>query len=217
MTKTNHGSGKNSFLECTKGSRLISEGPLAKWHAIYTMPRHEKRISEHLNLRQIEHFLPLYRVQSKWKDGSKVDIQLPLFPGYLFVHIVREQRTGVLNLPGVLRILHGVGHEPPSLDSTEIESLRDGLHLRHARPHPLLIAGERVRIRSGALTGMEGIVIRTKSLFRVVITLKLLMQSIAVEIAGDDLELMAPSPHTMSFADGRRDQIALFNTAAYQR
>jgi transcription antitermination factor NusG len=175
------------------------EGTPHKWYAVYTTPRHEKRVSQHCEIRNIECFLPLYHVQSHWKSGTREELQLPLFPGYLFVHIGQEERVRVLNVPGVLQILRGVGREPAALDTTEIESLRDGLDLRDAFPHALLLAGQSVRIRNGALAGMEGIIVRTKNLLRVVITLKLLMQSIAVEIDIDDLELLVPSTDTGDF------------------
>lgn len=112
-----------------------------KWFAVYTTPRHEKRVSQYLSQRGIVHYLPLYHVQRKWRDGSTVTLDLPLFPGYIFVHIERRERVRVLEVPGVLTIVGGTGGQPASLPEAEIEALRAGLHLRRAEPHPLLTIG----------------------------------------------------------------------------
>jgi transcription antitermination factor NusG len=158
------------------------------WFAVYTTPRHEKRVDQHLSVREIDHYLPLYQTQRKWSDGSKVTLNLPLFPGYIFVRIGRVQRVRVLEVPGVLAIVGGTGRTPAALPVAEIEALRFGLHLRRAEPHPLLRVGQRARIRSGALAGMEGIVVRKKNSFRVVLTLDAIMKSISVEVDADELE-----------------------------
>ena len=164
----------------------------AKWFAVYTSPRHEKRVALHLSQREIEFYLPLYREQRKWSDGSKVTLDLPLFPSYLFVHIHRSERVRVLSVPGAVSIVGGSGLEPIPLPEGAIETLRDGLKQRSAAPHPLMTVGQRARIRSGAFFGMEGVVVRTKSNFRVVLTLDHIRQSIAVEAREEDLELVEP-------------------------
>jgi transcription antitermination factor NusG len=162
--------------------------PAPKWFAVYTNSRHEKRVAQHLSMRQIEHYLPLYRVQRKWSNGLRVTLDLPLFPGYIFVRIQRMQRVRVLEVPGVLALVGGTGGEPASLPETDIEALRSGLPLRRVEPHPLLKVGQRARIRSGAFEGMEGVVVRKKNSFRVVLTLDTIMQSFAVEVDGKELE-----------------------------
>lgn len=163
--------------------------PTAKqWFAVYTVCRHEKRVASHFEHRAIEHYLPLYRSQRRWRDGSKVVLDLPLFPGYVFVRIGREQRVPVLEVPGVLWVVGKSGSQPTPLPEFEVETLRSALDPMRAEPHPLLAVGQRVRIRSGALSGIQGIVVRQKNSFRVVITLELIMQSIAVEVNADDLE-----------------------------
>lgn len=159
-----------------------------KWFAVYTASRHEKKVAQHLTQRNIEHYLPLYRSDRKWSDGSKVTLELPLFSGYLFVHIRRSERVRVLDVPGALAVVGGTGREPVPLPDEAVDALRSGLHLRRAEPHPLLAVGQRARIRSGALAGMEGIVVRKKNGLRVVLTLEYIQRSIAVEVAGEDLE-----------------------------
>ncbi|MGP8184797.1 MAG: UpxY family transcription antiterminator [Terracidiphilus sp.] len=168
----------------------------SKWFALYTTARHEKRVAEHLSQREIECYLPLYRSQRKWRDGSRVTLELPLFPGYLFIHISRSQRGRVLAVPGAVAVVGGTGGQPTPLPDATIEALRIGLTQRPAQPHPLMTAGQRVRIRSGAMAGFEGIVVRSKNGFRVVLTLEHIMQSYAVEVDRDDLEPLTPGALT---------------------
>jgi transcription antitermination factor NusG len=163
-----------------------------RWFAVYTTCRHEKRVVQHLEQRQIEHFLPLYRTQHRWKDGSRVMVDLPLFPGYVFVRIDSGNRVGVLAVPGVVSMI-GTASRPAPLPDFEVEKLRTGLDPMRAEPHPLVTVGQHVRIKTGALAGVEGIVIRKKSGIRVVLTLSLLMQSIAIEVDGDDVEFLETS------------------------
>jgi transcription antitermination factor NusG len=163
-----------------------------RWFALYTASRHEKRVAQHLSQREIEFYLPLYKSERKWSDGSRVTLDLPLFPGYLFIHIQRSERSRVLGVPGALAVVGGTGGEPACLPDTTIHALRSGLEARPARPHPFLTAGQRVRIRSGALAGFEGIVARNKNIFRVVLTVEHIMQSYAVEVAVEDLVPLTP-------------------------
>ena len=160
----------------------------AAWFAVYTTCRHEKRIAQHLTLREIEHYLPLYRADRKWRDGSRVTVEFPLFPGYIFVRINRSERVSVLSVPGALAVVGGTGGNPAPLPDAAIEALRAGLREHRIEPHPLLRVGESVRIRAGAFAGMTGIVVRKKSGFRIVLTLEQIMQSIAVELNEEDVE-----------------------------
>jgi transcription antitermination factor NusG len=177
-------SGNENGLE-----RLADGSAEGSWFALYTTCRHEKRVSQHLSQREIEHFLPLYVDHRKWSDGSKVALQLPLFPCYLFVRISRASRSKVLGVPGALAIVGGTGKEPAPLPDSAIDALRKGVEQRRVEPHPLVTAGQQVRIRSGPFSGMAGIVMRKKSGFRVVLTLQQIMQSVAVEVDEQDLEL----------------------------
>lgn len=161
------------------------------WFALYTTARHEKRVAYHLGQREIEHYLPLYRAARKWSDGSRVTLDLPLFPGYMFVRVPRMQRVRVLEVPGALTLVMGTGGEPAALPDAIIQALRSGLELAPVEPHPTLVAGQRVRIRSGAFAGLEGVVLRNKNRCRVVLTLDHIMRSFSVELAMDDLELLA--------------------------
>jgi transcription termination/antitermination protein NusG len=157
------------------------------WYAAYTKPCHEKRVAEHLEIREIELFLPLYRSWRRWNNGCKVTLERPLFPGYVFVHIPPNERVRVVELSGVVSIV-GTTREPTPLPDEDIERLRSGLHLVNAEPHPVLTIGERVRICRGPLRGMRGIVTCLKNGLRVVLTMDLIMKSVAVEVSVDDFE-----------------------------
>jgi len=157
------------------------------WFAAYTTPRHEKAVARHLQVRHIDSFLPLYTITRRWKNRCQVTVEQPLFPSYVFVHIPRRESVKVLQIPGVVSIV-STGREPSALPSSEIESLRSGLPLRQFEPHPYLVAGEKVRIISGSLEGMVGVLLRKKNNFRVVLMLNLIMKSVAVEIGIDEIE-----------------------------
>jgi transcription antitermination factor NusG len=165
-----------------------------RWYAAYTKPSHEKRVAEHLELRRIELFLPLYVSSHRWNNGCNVRLERPLFPGYVFVRIPASERVGVLELSSVLSIV-GTARQPTPLPDEDIERFRCGLHLVQAEPHPSLTVGETVRIRRGPLQGMTGVVTRQKNSFRVVLTVDLIMKSVAVEVCADNVELIGkPDP-----------------------
>lgn len=207
MQKSAH---RNPPAEC--GAVLeagASATGMAKWFALYTTSRHEKRVAEHLTQRAIEHYLPLYRSERKWRDGSRVTLDLPLFPGYLFVRIGRTERSLVLSVPGALAVVGGTGGDAAPLADAEVEALRDGVAERRVEPHVLLTAGHKARIRSGAFAGMEGVVTRRKGGYRVVLTLEQIMQSIAVEVDEQDLEPVGLMPATAMQAEGLMSSFCL--------
>lgn len=169
------------------GVGLIHPATAKNWFAVFTTPRHEKRVEEHFRMREIESFLPLCRMRREWKDGSKVTVQFPLFPNYIFVRIERNARVPVLEVPGVLSIVGG-GRESMSIPEPYIHGLQEGLRQGKIEPHPHLTAGMRVRIRAGVMVGMEGILLRKKNEFRVVLTLLPIMKSVKVEVGLDEIE-----------------------------
>jgi transcription antitermination factor NusG len=169
------------------GAPLAAKDSPLQWFAAYTTPRHEKHISHELEERNIETFLPLYRTLRQWKKRAPVTLELPLFPCYLFVRISRSARGTVLGLPGILSIV-GSPKEPWPLPQLEIEALRLSAERGKAEPHPYLKLGERVRIKTGSMAGVEGILVRKKNEFRVVLTLEAIMRSVAVEVDANDLE-----------------------------
>ena len=170
-------------------NHLVAEAAEPRWYAIYTCSRHEKRVSEQLERKSVEHFLPLYEAVHNWKD-RRVRVQLPLFPGYLFVRIPLACRMQVLEVPSVVRMV-GFQGSPAALPDDDIVALRNGLsgNLR-VEPHPYLKVGKRVRVVRGPLAGREGILVRKKDRLRLVISIDLIMRSMAVEVDAADVEAL---------------------------
>ena len=123
-----------------KNAVNLSSSTERRWFAVYTTCRHEKRVAQHLEQRHIEHFLPLYRTQHRWKDGSHVVVDLPLFPGYVFVRVDSRNRVGVLAVPGVVSMI-GTALRPAPLPDFEVEKLWSGLDPVRAEPHHSWAAG----------------------------------------------------------------------------
>jgi transcription antitermination factor NusG len=156
------------------------------WYAASTRANHEKNVAEHLAARSVEHFLPLYESVRRWKD-RRVRLQMPLFPGYVFVRISLRDRLRVLQIPSVASLVSFNGI-PAALSETEIETLKASLELGiQVVPHPYLNVGRRVRVAAGPLEGLEGIVIRKKNALRFVISLDLIQRSVVVELDQADL------------------------------
>lgn len=153
-----------------------------RWYAAYTCSRYEKHVARQLQERRIDCFLPLYRSWRRWKDRRK-QIELALFPSYVFVRMAWPERLRVLDLPGVVRLVSFNGRPAP-LPDPEIEALRRGLEQRiYAEPHPYLRVGHKVRVVQGPLAGTRGILALKKDKLRLVISLDVLMRSIAVEVS----------------------------------
>ncbi len=157
------------------------------WYAIWTASRHEKVAHEELSKKGLESFLPLVKVLSQWKDRRKI-IEKPLFPGYFFVHTSLENRLTILKTRGVVRIV-GIHNTPVSIPDQEIENIRilTSSSLK-SDPHPFLKVGQRVRVKTGALQGCEGILIRKKNVTTLVLSIELLQQAVAVEIDALNVE-----------------------------
>jgi transcription antitermination factor NusG len=167
---------------------MISGYDRARWYAVYTSANHEKRVAEQMAQRSLEHFLPHYASVRRWKD-RRVRLDLPLFPGYVFVRLALRDRLQVLKIPSVVCLV-SFGGQPAALPDETVVHLRDGLsgNLR-IEPHPYLSCGRRVRILRGALAGAEGILLRKKGRLRVVMSIELIARSVAVEV---DLADIAP-------------------------
>jgi len=179
-------------MDTPENLRGAAEG--LNWYALYTCPRHEKCVAQQIEQRSIACFLPLYRSVRRWKDRRK-ELELALFPGYVFVRLALQDRLRVLQLPSAVHLVSFNG-QPAVLPEAEIEGLRQRLVRGHGvEPHPYLRVGRRVRICRGPMQGLEGIIVRRKDRCRVVFSLDLLMRSIAVEIDESDVEPVAASKH----------------------
>lgn len=174
----------NTFNRAVRADR-----PEVNWYALYTCSRQEKLVAEKIEQRRISCFLPLYRSVRRWKDRPK-ELELALFPGYVFVHIALQDKLQVLQVPGAVRLVTFNG-QPAALPELEIECLRNQQsNSGTIEPHPYLRVGRRVRVRGGPMQGLEGIIRRVKDKCRVVFSIDLIMRSIAVEMDEADLELV---------------------------
>ncbi len=157
------------------------------WFAAYTTPRHEKAVARHLKARSVEHFLPLFRAVRRWKNGCDVAVEFPVFPNYLFVHTSQRASSRLFDVPGLLAFV-GQGRTALAIPDAEIDLIRKELPLRRFEPHPYLVAGCKVRIAAGPMAGSCGVLLRKKSSLRVVLSIELIRQSVAVEVAADEIE-----------------------------
>ena len=178
----------------------------SRWYAIYTLPRHEKSIAERLIQREVETFLPLYRAVHRW-NRRRAEVELPLFPGYVFVKMFITNKVRVLAHPGVIRLVTFNGR-PANLPDDEIETLRSSLAICKAEPYPFLRAGRQVQIKSGPLAGLEGRVLRRKGRLRVVVSIELIERAIVLELDAADAQLTSP---------GEFDQSAFTSNASSSR
>jgi transcription antitermination factor NusG len=142
-------------------------------------------VGQHLAGRDVELFLPQYTSKRRWHD-RKVNLPMPLFPGYLFVRISINDRTRVLTAPGVIMLV-GVGGLPQPLEDAEIEQLKMAVTSCNPQPHEFIKIGERVTVTHGPLQGYEGFLVRDKGNNRVVLSMDLIRQSMSVEVDVDEI------------------------------
>jgi transcription antitermination factor NusG len=181
------GSSARRIVDLAEYSGSPAEHLEPRWYVAYTCANHEKRVAEELGQRSVEHFLPLYSTVRRWKD-RRMRIELPLFPSYVFVRLALRYRLHILQIPSVVRLVGFNGH-PTALPEREVEALREGLAWQlKAQPHPYLTVGRRVRIKSGPLSGLEGILVRKKGNFRVILSIDLIMRSVTAQVELSDLE-----------------------------
>jgi len=157
------------------------------WYAVYTVPQHEKSALKQLDMREIESFLPTYETVRIWKNRQRMKLILPLFPTYLFVHINSRERAKVLQSPGVLQIVGNSKGSVPLPDS-EVEFLRSDFCRQRIEPYRDLVIGEKVRIKSGVMQGLQGTLVRKSNSMRFVLTIELINQHAAIHVEAEDLE-----------------------------
>jgi transcription antitermination factor NusG len=166
------------------------------WWVLYTRHQHEKTVAEMLSAKGFEVFLPLYESMRRWKDRSKM-LTLPLFPCYVFVRGGIHRRLQVVTTPGVHMILFH-GENVAIIPEIEVDAIRKAVEGPfRVEPHPFLKCGERVRVTRGSLEGVEGVLVRKKNLYRLILSVSMMAQSVAVEIDATDVEPL----QTQSFAD----------------
>ena len=164
------------------------------WYAVQTRSRFERKAATDIAERGVEVYLPLVSQVHQWSDRLK-RVESPLFPGYLFVRIPNtpQFRLSVLRGPGVVRFL-GCDGSIQAVPDIEVDSVRQLLlSSRPFLPHPFVREGTRVRVRGGALRGVEGIFVRVRNEARVVISVELFSQAVATEVDAANLEVIHPN------------------------
>jgi transcription antitermination factor NusG len=160
---------------------MEAENTSYPWYALRVKSRYEKTVATHLRGRGCESFLPLYKCRRPWSDRFK-EIELPLFPGYVFCQFNLLNRLPILSVPGVVHVV-GAGRTPIAIDETEIAaihaSVKSGLA---SQPWPFLQIGQKVRIEHGPLCGLDGILVGFKGHQRLVLSVTLLQRSVAVQV-----------------------------------
>lgn len=165
----------------------LFENRTVRWYAAYTLPRHEKAVADRLVREEFETYLPLYWAVRRWNLRA-VKIELPLFPGYVFVKMTITNRVRVLAHPGVIRLV-GFNGKAVALPDDEIETLRSSLAIYRAEPYPHLSAGKQIRIRSGPFAGLEGRIVRRKGKMRLITSIELIQGSILLELDAAEAHL----------------------------
>jgi transcription antitermination factor NusG len=164
---------------------------LASWFAVHVRARRELGISQQLQSQGHEWFLPLYSCKKYWSDRVRT-VQLPLFPGYVFCRFNPLDRLPILKIPGVIQIV-GFNRQPVAVDEDEIRSIQvlAASGLSH-EPWPYLKVGDRVRIETGPLRGLEGLLADVQGNRRLVLCVSLLQRSVAVKIDSTSVTLLSP-------------------------
>jgi len=168
------------------------------WYVAYTLPRHEKSVADHLIQRDVETYLPLYSSVRKW-NRRYAEVELPLFPGYVFVKMAITDKVRVLAHPGVIRLI-GFNGNAVAIPDGEVEKLKSLLAVWKAEPYPFLTAGRQVRIKSGPFASLEGRIIRRKGKMRLIVSLEPIERAILLEMDAAEaqlVQLIAPRPQVL--------------------
>lgn len=180
--------------DLTSGAPQIAGVPAEHhWYAIYTRPRHEKAVTALLRQKTVTTFLPLLSQVHRWSDRRK-SVQVPLFAGYTFVRIAAtvETRVRVLQTMGVVGFVGNGRSSAVPIPDKEIEDIRTVLaHNVPCAILPFLRVGQRVRIRGGCLDGIEGLLVAFRGNRSLVISVEPILQSIAVQLKGYDVEILS--------------------------
>ena len=162
------------------------------WHVLHVIANHEKRVAQHLGVRSVDHYVPLYRTRSQWTDRS-VLVERPLFAGYVFVRFSPRERLSVISTPGVLHLLgDSAGSE---VSCAELDRIRQALVGGYILlPHPWLEVGTRVRVRGGVFDGVTGVIIELRRQCSVIIELAAIRQCFSLEVGIDQVERVATLP-----------------------
>lgn len=180
---------------------VVDERP---WFVLQVLTNQEKKVAKHLSLRSLEHYLPLYSERSRWSDRV-VNLERPLFGGYVFTRFMPQSRLAVISTPGVLRLLGDA--ERDTVPAREIERIREGLACGDLlRPHGGVAVGSRVRVTRGAFQGAEGIVTDLRKTCKVVLSLSATRQCFSLEVDLTAIEVL--ERHHTGGSEGSNRQLA---------
>ena len=155
-----------------------------RWYALYVRSRHEKTVENSLRGKGYTAFCPSYRTRRKRVDRIS-EIEVVLFPGYVFCQFDSSKRLPILMTPGVVGVVRR-GSKPEPVDDTEIASIRTlALSGHSVQPWPFLRIGQRIRVQAGPLAGAEGVFLRVKDEDRLVVSITLLQRAVSVVIERD--------------------------------
>lgn len=158
------------------------------WYAVYTSSRHEKKVAEQLVAKEITCFLPMREVERRWKNGKRALVRFPLFDGYVFVNISRSEGLKVLQTPGVVRLV-GFNGLPEPIPEEQIYAMLTLVESKLDYDlYPYLRAGQKIRVKSGPLQGVHGILVRRKGRCKLALSVDLIRQSVALEVDADCVE-----------------------------
>ena len=208
--------------QSAEGSKLISQEQILinaqaitttaevddyPWFALHVRSSYERTVATILQGKGYESFLPQYKCRRRWSDRIK-EVELPLFPGYLFCRFDIQHRLPILKTPGVLQVV-GIGKIPVAIDQSELSAIQtlvnSGLP---SQPWSFLQIGERVTIEYGALSGLEGILLDFKGRHRLVLSVTLLQRSVAVEIDAAWVRRIPHTRHTPALSVASRPVLA---------
>ena len=188
------------------------------WYALYTKHQHEKAVARNLACKGFEVFLPLYASARNWKDRVKL-LTLPLFPCYVFLRGDLERRMDIITTPGIHALVSNGSH-PAAIPATQLDSIRQAVESgARVQPHPFLKCGDWVRVRCGPLAGMQGLLVRKKNVYRLVLSVEMLGKAAAVEVDAVLVERLNENPSRANnsswgggpvYSDTRKQQVETY-------
>jgi transcription antitermination factor NusG len=162
-----------------------------RWYALFVKSNQERRVAVGLSARGLEHLLPCYSEIHQWKD-RRAKVELPLFPGYVFVRLPLVERLRALTVPNVVTLV-GKKSAPTAMTDEEIAAIRNAAQEGRARPHAPLSQGDQVTIVAGPFLGISGILLRTGNGTRLVISVESIARAFVVEVDASCVATMKPA------------------------
>lgn len=177
------------FMPAIADLSMTSDFFQSKWYALFVRTNQEKRVAQGLGERGLEHLLPCYSSLKQWKD-RKVLLEMPLFPGYVFVRLPLIERLRALTVPQVISLV-GKKESPAAVSPEEMDWIRSGVTGGSAEPHEYLQTGQRVMITEGVMRGMQGILVQKRNTMRVVVSLDSIARAFVVEVEATKVRVIS--------------------------